>query len=288
MAKSGEIGKRSPDQHGARLLDEERHRVPFDRPAKGRGHGAGRIEDRAQVHHHRGDDRDGLRQVAQIHAQRRQRPRQPQDEQDQRQQHDQDQRPGQRQPAQADEHDERQDREADDGVEQARAQHDPGHDLEREDDPLHEARVLQHQRRRAVEAFGKDAEHEQPGEQDDGKLENAGRFVRAPARLEHDAENERVDAEHQQRIEERPHQAEKRSAVAAEDVAPGEIDEERAMPPGAAEHRKRLLGQGQDGSPESRVHRARMGRRIGGRVGKGAAALTGRNACRQRAEHGRQ
>ena len=111
--KPGEIRQVPPDQHDARLFDEERHRIPVDRPAEVLGHRAGRIEDRAQEHHHRGHDVDRLRQVAQVHAQRRERPREAEDEQDQRQQHDEDQRPRHRQRAKAREHDERQHAQAD-------------------------------------------------------------------------------------------------------------------------------------------------------------------------------
>ncbi len=74
-----------------------------------------------------------------------------------------------------------------------------------------------------------------PGKQDDGKF--AGGMLRAwgagvdaaPACLEDGAEYERIDAEHEQRRQQRPQHAERRAAVSAGDLSLDELANARSM-----------------------------------------------------------
>ncbi len=178
--------------------------------------------------------------VAQVDAQRRQHPRQSQRQQGERQHAQrQPQRRRRRQPAQH-QVEREPDRQPDGEVEQRAAEAHHGQEVEREDDLPHEVRVADDQRRRALQRLGQHPVQQQPDEEHErevGAAPAAGE--RAPARREHLGEEQRVDGEHQHRVERHPEQAARGAAVARPRVALGHLPDEVPVAPQAAQERDR-------------------------------------------------
>ena len=79
-----------PDQHFSRLLDDKGERVGHDEWTESFRHGGHRIKDRGKKHQHRGNDADGLPDVAQKYAQGCEHPGKAKGENDKRQQYQRD------------------------------------------------------------------------------------------------------------------------------------------------------------------------------------------------------
>ena len=112
------------------------------------------------------------------------------------------------------EHRDRDQHHADHEMERRDDQHRPRQQLQRKHDLLHQVAVVDDERRRARHAFGEEAVHDHPGVDDERESAAIGHRT-IPAHPEHDAEDERVDREQQQRIEDRPAEADQRTAIAA-------------------------------------------------------------------------
>ncbi len=123
-------------------------------------------------------------------------------------------------------------------MEERRPDGDPGQHLERKDHALHVRRVRHHEERRPQHALGEETVDHEAREEDEREL---ARMLerQAPARLEDDAEDERVQAEQHERLEHRPEEAERRATIAPEHLALGELPDERAMAPEAGEDLER-------------------------------------------------
>ena len=136
------------------------------------------------------------------------------------------------------------DAETDRQVEQRAADGDERQDLEGEDHLLHKAGMGKNQPGRPVDAVGEQVEHHQAGEKDQGEfgLRITGCL---PAGLEDHAEDEGIHGEHEQRMEKRPKNTEKRSPVAAHHLPLHRFPDQVAVAPAAGDHflwgeRKRL------------------------------------------------
>ena len=110
------------------------------------------------------------------------------------------------------------------------ADHRHGKDLEREDDLLDEVRHGHDEAGRAPDRFGEKGEDGDAAEDHEGELcEALGRPALRPSGLEDDAEHERVDDEKDERIQERPEEAQKGAPVPPLDLAPRELPDQ--VPP---------------------------------------------------------
>ena len=230
-AQSSPVGQTAPDQHLSRLLDDEGERVGHDPGAhffRQRSYG---IKDGRKKHHHRGDDADGLPDVAQEHAQGGQHPGQSQRENNQWQQH---QRGKNRCPVQVAVEQgkgDQQHAQADEAVEQGCAHADDGQYFQREDDFLDVVDVAKDQAGGAVDDFGKQAVHDHANKQHHGELGFAFFAPYTPAGLEHHGKNKSVHGQHEHGVEERPGHAHDRAFVAAGDFALGHLHDELSVAP---------------------------------------------------------
>ena len=105
-----------------------------------------------------------------------------------------------------------------------------GQHLGRKEDLPEESAVRREGRGRVREGGREPVPREEPREEE----ERVGRRRRA-APLEDDREDERVDGEHEERVQERPEEPEDAAAVAGLQLAGHENVEERAMAPQAGE-----------------------------------------------------
>jgi len=86
--------------------------------------------------------------------------------------------------------------------------------------------------------------HDDANKQDDGEVGMALLGPGMPAGLEHHREDEGVDHQHEQRIEQGPEHAHDRAAIAGDDLAPGHLQDERAVPQQCGHHEARRDGRG--------------------------------------------
>jgi hypothetical protein len=95
---------------------------------------------------------------------------------------------------------------------------------------FHVVDVADNQPRSAVDTLGKQRIDDQPGKQDYGEFSPITDLL-APTRLKDDAEDKGVDRQHQQGVEKRPQQSQRRAAVTTQHVAFTHLPDQIAVPP---------------------------------------------------------
>jgi hypothetical protein len=134
-------------------------------------------------------------------------------------------------------------------VEQARGHHDPRKDLQRKHDLLHVGRVREDEGGGTDHALGEERVDDQSREEDQREARAVLRRDR-PADVEHGAEHERVDRQHEERHAEGPEHPQHRATVARHHLATRQLPDDLAMAPEAERHgawigerdRPRLVG----------------------------------------------
>lgn len=224
------------DQAFAPGLDDESERVELQPELILPGQGAYRIEHGGDKQQHGGEHAGDLPDVAHIDAERCEKPGTTHGGKYQRQQ---DEGEKQRCPwhlLTENELGKQQHHQADGGVEQCRSEGYPGKNFQREDHFFDVIHVRKNQPGCAVDAFRKQAMHDQADKEDNGETGFAFFPTHAPARLEYDGKHDGVDNKHEQRVEERPCDAHDRAAITPDDFAFNQRENETTIAPEAGDH----------------------------------------------------
>src|SRR4051812_29638436 len=226
-------------QGGPKALDVRRDRVAVphqvDQPGVALGRGElleavenGREEEPRQEHH-----REQVLDVAEEDVDDREQPREAQREADESRENRDRERDRACRPRHRDQAGRHEDREHDGGRGQLGQHRRGGDQLAREPDLLHQIRVADQRIRPELYPGLEEAPHRQPGEHEERVVRDVARG--AP---EH-REDERVDAHHRERVDERPGEPERRALVAHPDFPPQEGLEQLAVAGQPVEPRKR-------------------------------------------------
>ena len=206
------------EQDAAHAFQHEGERVEIEQAAHRFRHLHHGIEDRAHEHDDGPERLQRMRQVADEGADRAEDPAETRREQDEGQHQHRNEQRAHRQAAGDDQDEDEQQQEIDAELEQRRADQNPAENVDRKDDLGDIGPVLADDIGRPRDDLHEEAEHDQPGKEDQRHLVARGRRDR-PGRLEDDAEDEGVDGDQSERHDHHPGQAEHAAAERRLDVA---------------------------------------------------------------------
>ena len=195
-------GRESEDQHLAALRDEVDERIEGENRLVVAGQRRNRVEESGEEHQDRRHHRSDLADIPNEDPHRRQKPSQSHSEKDQWQEDEWEQEDGPGQNYLEEELGDKKNQQTGAGMKQTGAQGDPGENLQRKDHLFDVVDVRENQTGGAVDHLGKDVEDDHSGKENDGKFGLAFILVCSPSRFEDNREDERVDDQHQQRVDE--------------------------------------------------------------------------------------
>ena len=187
------------------------------------GYGVYGVKDGGEKKKHRGCDTDERTHIPHKHPERSQKIAAPQCKEQHRQP---DERKQDRGPVDTmvDEKDTREQHgQAEKGIYQGAEELHEGKDLQRKNHFLDIIGIAQNQRRSSIGRFGKNTEGYQSDKQRKGERGSALTGIDTPPGIEDDGKDEGVDAQHDQRLNERPSQSHIRSLVTPHNLTPRQL-----------------------------------------------------------------